>query len=240
MNGGFFMHLFRRGMRDGISIALGYLSVSFSFGILSVQSGLTVWQAVLISLTNLTSAGQVAGVGLIAAHASMMELVLAEIVINIRYALMSLALSQKADSTFKLPQRLLASFGITDEIFAVASLEKGTLKPAFMYGIILIAFLGWTAGTWLGAAAGTLLPEKLTNALGIALYGMFLAIILPPARKSKGILAVVIAAALCSVLLKLAASWISGGFALIIAALSAAVFGALCFPVNQDETEVQE
>ena len=234
------MHIFRKGFMNGISIALGYLSVSFSFGIMAVQSGLTVWQAVLISFTNLTSAGQVAGVGLIASNAAPLELFLAELVINIRYALMSLALSQKADGSFRLPHRLLASFGITDEIFAVASLQKEPLKPAFMYGITLIAFLGWTFGTWLGAAAGTLLPQDLTNALGIALYGMFLAIILPPARKSKGILAVISVAALCSVLLKLMFRSLSGGFALIIASLIAAVFGAVFFPVNQEQTEVQE
>ena len=234
------MHTFRKGLMQGIGIALGYLSVSFSFGILAVQSGLTVWQAVLISVTNLTSAGQVAGVGLIAAAAAPLELFLAELVINIRYALMSLALSQKTDIAFSFPHRLLASFGITDEIFAVASIQKEPLKPAFMYGITLIAFLGWTFGTWLGAAAGTLLPEKLTNALGIALYGMFLAIILPPARKSKGILAVVIFAAACSVLLKVTVKWMSGGFALIIASLAAAVFGAAVFPVDPEKTEVQE
>lgn len=234
------MHTFRKGLMQGIGIALGYLSVSFSFGILAVQSGLTVWQAVLISVTNLTSAGQVAGVGLIAAAAAPLELFLAELVINIRYALMSLALSQKTDSAFSFPHRLLASFGITDEIFAVASIQKEPLKPAFMYGITLIAFLGWTFGTWLGAAAGTLLPEKLTNALGIALYGMFLAIILPPARKSKGILAVMIFAAACSVLLKVTMKWMSGGFALIIASLAAAVFGAAVFPVDPEKTEVQE
>lgn len=233
------MHLFRRGMRDGISIALGYLSVSFSFGILSVQSGLTVWQAVLISLTNLTSAGQVAGVGLIAANASMFELILAEIVINIRYSLMSLVLSQKADSSFRLPQRLLASYGITDEIFAVASIQKDPVKPRYMYGLILVPFLGWTLGTWLGAAAGTLLPEQITNSLGIALYGMFLAIILPPARKSRAIFVVIIIAAVISVLLHFFVKWMSGGFAMIIAALAASVFGAILFPIP-DEDQAKE
>ena len=233
------MHLFRRGMRDGISIALGYLSVSFSFGILSVQSGLTVWQAVLISLTNLTSAGQVAGVGLIAANASMFELILAEIVINIRYSLMSLVLSQKADSSFRMSQRLLASYGITDEIFAVASIQKDPVKPRYMYGLILVPFLGWTLGTWLGAAAGTLLPEQITNSLGIALYGMFLAIILPPARKSRAIFAVISVAAVISVLLHFFVKWMSGGFAMIIAALAASVFGAILFPIP-DEDQAKE
>jgi predicted branched-subunit amino acid permease len=231
---------FFSGLGQGIPIGLGYLSVSFGFGIMAVRAGLSVTEASLISLTNLTSAGQAAGVDVIASHGSLLEMALVQLTINIRYALMSLALSQKTDSAFSFPHRLLASFGITDEIFAVASIQKEPLKPAFMYGITLIAFLGWTFGTWLGAAAGTLLPEKLTNALGIALYGMFLAIILPPARKSKGILAVVIFAAACSVLLKVTVKWMSGGFALIIASLAAAVFGAAVFPVDPEKTEVQE
>lgn len=229
------MHLFRRGMRDGISIALGYLSVSFSFGILSVQSGLTVWQAVLISLTNLTSAGQVAGVGLIASQSSMLELFMAEVIINIRYSLMSLVLSQKADSSFRVPHRLLASFGITDEIFAVASIQKETVKPAYWYGLMIVPFFGWTIGTLLGAAAGTILPVQITNALGIALYGMFLAIILPPARKSKAILAVISMSALISVLLHVTLKSLSGGFIMIIAALSASILGAIFFPVPEDQ-----
>ena len=233
------MQLFRRGMRDGISIALGYLSVSFSFGIFSVQSGLTVWESVLISLTNLTSAGQVAGVGLIAAQASMLELFLAEFVINIRYALMSLVLSQKTDPSFRLPHRLLASCGITDEIFAVASVQKEPVRPAYMYGLSIVPYFGWAFGTWLGAAAGTILPEQITNALSIALYGMFIAIIIPPARKSKAIFTVISLAAFISVLLHFFAKWMSGGFAMIIAALTASVFGAILFPVP-DEDDAKE
>ncbi len=230
-------HAFRRGLRHGISIALGYLSVSFSFGILAVQNGLTVWQAVLISLTNLTSAGQVAGVGLIAANASMFELFATELVINIRYALMSLALSQKADASFHLPQRLLAAFGITDEIFAVASVQPEQIKPRYLYGMILISFVGWVSGTFLGAAAGAVLPTDITNALGIALYGMFLAIILPPAKKSRGIAVTAACGAVCSILLNLFAKWMSGGFAMILSAIIAAVIGAIFFPVPLQEKE---
>lgn len=231
------MNNFRRGLQHGISIALGYLSVSFGFGIMAVQSGLTVWQAVLISLTNFTSAGQAAGVGLIAAQSSLAELFLAELVINIRYALMSLALSQKAGSGFRLPQRLLAACGITDEIFAVASVQEGAVQPAYVYGLALMPYLGWAGGTFFGAAMGAVLPEQLTNALGIALYGMFLAIIVPPARKSRGILAVVSAAALISVLLRIFAKWMTGGFAMIISAVIAAVVGALLFPVDTAQGE---
>lgn len=227
------MQTFTQGIKHGISIALGYLSVSFSFGILGVQSGLTIWQTILISITNLTSAGQVAGVELIAANAAYVELFLTELLINLRYAFMSLALSQKADRSFHIPQRLLAAFGITDEIFAVASIQPGTIKPKYLYGMIGIAFLGWVGGTTLGAVAGSYLPVQITNALGIALYGMFLAIIIPPAKKSRGILAVIICAVVLRILLTIFAKWVTGGFSMILAALIAAVLGAWLFPVSE-------
>jgi len=234
------MKLFRKGLVHGISIALGYLSVSFSFGIMAVQSGLTVWQAVLISFTNLTSAGQVAGLKLIAANGAFVELFLSELVINIRYALMSLALSQKADKEFSTPHRLAVSAGVTDEIFAVSSIQKGTIKPVYMYGLILMPFIGWTLGTLLGAVAGTLLPVKLTNALGIALYGMFIAIIVPPSRKSRGILVVVLSAAVISAALFYFVKSLSVGFAIIIASVIAAMIGAYFFPHIPDESQEAE
>lgn len=233
------MNHFRHGLRHGLSIALGYLSVSFSFGIMAVQSGLNIWQTVLISVTNLTSAGQVAGVSLIAAHATYFELFLAELVINIRYALMSLALSQKVDSRLSFGHRMLASFGITDEIFAVSSVQPGQLKPLYLYGMIFIAFCGWVLGTYLGAAAGTLLPKALANSLNIALYGMFLAIIIPPARQSKGIAVAVLISAALSILLYYFAEFITGGFAMILCAVVAALIAAYFFPTldasNQEE-----
>lgn len=231
------MKEFRHGLKHGISIALGYLSVSFSFGIMAVQSQLTIWQAVLISITNLTSAGQVAGVSLIAAHASYFELFLAELVINIRYALMSLALSQKAHESFHLPQRLLASFGITDEIFAVSSIQPTQIKPRYLYGMILIAFLGWVGGTYLGAAAGTWLPQSIANALNISLYGMFLAIIIPPARCSRGIFIAVLLSAVLSTLLYYFADFLSSGFAMIICAVVAALIAAYFFPTKDHDQE---
>ncbi len=231
------MQTFRHGLIQGISIGLGYLSVSFSFGILAVQSGLTVWQAVLISLTNLTSAGQVAGLKLITLNAAYFELFLTELVINIRYALMSLALSQKAHKSFRTPHRLAVSAGVTDEIFAVSSIQPGQIKPSYMYGLILMPYLGWALGTFLGAAAGTLLPVKLTKALGIALYGMFLAIIVPPSRKSRGILAVVLIAAGISVFLHYAVKTLTAGFAMIIASVVAAMIGAFFFPHQAAEEQ---
>lgn len=176
---------FLKGMSHGLPIALGYLSVSFGFGITAAASGLSALEASVISASNLTSAGQAAGVGIIAAGGTLLEMALVQLTINIRYALMGLSLSQKLDKGFTMPHRFLASYGITDEIFAVCSSQNQPLTPAYMYGMILAAMLGWVTGTFLGASAGQLLPESVSSALGIVLYGMFLAIIVPPSRKIK-------------------------------------------------------
>lgn len=225
------------GLMHGIPIALGYLSVSFGFGIMAVKSGLSPLEAAVISITNLTSAGQAAGVSIIAAGGSLFEMAVTQFVINIRYSLMSLSLSQKLDKSFSPLKRLIASYGITDEIFAVASVQDGKLKPAYMYGMILIAFIGWVGGTCAGALAGEFLPSIVTDAMGIVLYGMFLAIIIPPARKNKNILFVITVAAVISVIFKYVFTSVSSGFAVIISALIAAVLGALLFPVDDKEEE---
>ena len=170
-------------MRHGIPIALGYLSVSFGFGILAVNMGLTVAQAVGISVTNLTSAGQVMGVTVIAAGGSLFEMALTQLVINLRYALMGLSLSRKLDSSFNTPRRMLVSYGITDEIFAVASAQPKKVSPQYMYGLILVSFLGWSIGTFIGAFSGQILPQSIINAMGIVLYGMFIAIVIPVAKR---------------------------------------------------------
>lgn len=228
---------FRKGLLHGIPIALGYLSVSFGFGIMAVRSGLSVLSAVMISVTNLTSAGQAAGVEIIAAAGTLMEMALTQLVINIRYSLMGISLSQKLDKSFNIPHRLAVSYGITDEIFAVASAQIHPVTPAYMYGLILIAFLGWSTGTFLGAAAGEILPEMITNAMGIVLYGMFIAIIIPPSRKQKSVLAAVVIAAAVSVLFRYVFTMVSGGFAVIISACVAAAAAALLFPVKEEQEE---
>ncbi len=225
---------FLKGMAHGIPIALGYLSVSFGFGITAVKAGLSVLEASLISLTNLTSAGQVAGVDVMASGGTIFEMILVQLTINIRYALMALSLSQKLDTSFTLPKRLLASYGITDEIFGVCSAQESPLKPSYMYGMILIATLGWVMGTFLGAYAGELLPASITSALGIVLYGMFLAIIIPPARKEKSILFVVISSAILSIICKYGFPQLSGGFTVILCAVISAILGAILFP-REDE-----
>ncbi|MDD6059948.1 MAG: AzlC family ABC transporter permease [Ruminococcus sp.] len=228
---------FSRGMYHGIPIALGYLSVSFGFGIKAVQSGLSVLAATLISATNLTSAGQAAGVDIIAACGGIIEMILVQLTINIRYSLMALSLSQKLDGSFTAPHRFAAAYGITDEIFAVCSAQKERLRPSYMYGMIFVAFLGWVTGTALGAAAGELLPSSLSSAMGIVLYGMFIAIIIPPARKERSVLAAVAAAAGISCLFRYVFTAVSGGFAVIISAVAASVLAALLFPVKDEEAE---
>ena len=233
---------FRKGLIDGIPIALGYLSVSFSFGILCAKGGMRILGAILISLTNLTSAGQLAGVGIIFALGSLSEMALAQLVINLRYALMSVSLSQKADDTFNTLRRMIVSFGVTDEIYAVASSQKGLINPKYMYGLMLLPIVGWTSGTALGAIAGDILPADIVSALGIALYAMFIAIVLPPATEHKGVLVCALISAVVSCILAYVPvfSFISGGFAIIICAIVAAVIAAILFPVKDEESEASE
>ncbi|MBQ3103202.1 MAG: AzlC family ABC transporter permease [Oscillospiraceae bacterium] len=228
---------FLKGLKDGIPVALGYLSVGFGFGILAAAAGLSPLVAFAISATNLTSAGQVAGVGVIAAMGTYIEMALTQLVINIRYSLMGLSLSQKLAPSFNTPHRLMVSYGITDEIFAVAASQEEKLTPQYMYGLIIIAFCGWTGGTLLGAMAGHVLPTALTDAMGIMLYGMFLAVIVPAARKSLGVLVVIGAAAAVSILFYYVFTSVSAGFSVIISAIAAAALGALLFPVEEKEEE---
>ena len=223
---------FTRGLLHGIPIALGYLSVSFGFGILAVRAGLAVWQATLISAACVTSAGQVAGVGILSSGGGLAELALVQLTINLRYALMSLSLSQKTAESFSLPKRLLASFGITDEIFAVCAAEPVPLTFSYMAGVILVSVAGWLAGTALGAAAGEILPERISAALGIVLYGMFIAIVIPAARRRRGVLFAALSAAAIHLLLRFLVPSLSGGFSVILATLAASSASALLFPTE--------
>lgn len=227
----------RQGMIDGIPIALGYLSVSFSFGILASKGGLPVWVAVLISMTNLTSAGQFAGLDLILSGGSLIEMALTQLIINLRYALMSLSLSQKLDSSVRLPDRLIISFGNTDEVFAVASSKSGDVGRRYLYGLISLPYVGWALGTFLGAAAGQILPAIAVSALGIALYGMFVAIIIPPAKKYRPVLKVIIAsvALSCIIYWTPLSTYISSGFSIILCALLGAGIGATLYPISREE-----
>ena len=226
---------FARGMHDGIPIGLGYLSVSFAFGIQAILLGLTPAQAVLISMTNLTSAGQLAGLQVMAAGGPLFEMALSQLVINLRYALMSLTLTQKFDARMGRGKRMLAAFGNTDEIFAVSASQKQSVTGTYFAGLVSLPYVGWTLGTLLGALGGQLLPPALTSALGLALYGMFLAIIIPPSKKHKHVLFVVAAAAVCSCALAHFLPGLSGGMRIIVCAVVLAALGAALFPVDEKE-----
>lgn len=227
---------FRLGLKDGVPIGLGYLSVSFTFGMMAVAAGLPVWAAVLVSMLNVTSAGQFAGLPLLAASGSCIEMALTQFIINMRYALMSLSLSQKLHRSVNLLDRVLIAFCNTDEIFAVASSKKGEVGKRYLYGLILMPYFGWAFGTLIGAAASSLLPAIVQSALGIAIYGMFLAIIIPPAKHFRPVLKVVLFSVLLSCIFRFTPGLreISGGFVIIICAVSAAGLGAFCFPVHRE------
>ena len=228
---------FCRGLVHGVPICLGYLAVSFGFGIFAVKAGLSILETVLISMTNLTSAGQLAGVPILTLGGSLWELALTEAVINLRYALMSVSLSQKLSNGVRLPHRFLIAFGNTDEVFAVSAAQKGQVGTSYMLGLILLPFLGWTAGTALGAVAGSILPELLIGALGIAIYGMFVAIVVPVAREERSVAVVAALAIALSCLFTFVPvlSDIPGGFRIVICAVISAGLLAAVKPLPQEE-----
>ena len=224
-----------KGMYHGLPIGLGDLSVYFGFGITAVNAGLSLLEAVGISLTNLTSAGQVAGVAIIAAAGTLIEMIITQLVINIRYSLMAISLSQKVDGSFNTLQRLIVSFGITDEIYAVAIAQPNKINATYMKGLILTPMIGWVSGTLLGAVAGNILPQTITSAMGIMLYGMFIAIVVPPTKKQHSIILALLLAVTVNVILYYCFPVINSGFAVVISALVASVVTALLFPVKEDE-----
>lgn len=220
----------RCGLTAGLPIALGYFPVSFGIGLLAFKSGMTLLQSVFLSIANLTSAGEAAGIPMIVSGASMLELILTQLIINLRYSLMALSLTQKLDHHFQTKQRLLISYGITDEIFAVAASRAQPLTPLYFYGMISIAGISWTLGTFFGALAGDLLPKKISDALGIMLYAMFLAIIIPNAKKQKSILFAVVISGSMKVMQTVLLPSFSSGFSVITCAVLSAVIAAIFFP----------
>ena len=227
---------FKRGVVDGIPICLGYISVSFAFGIFSVESGLEVWQALLISMTCVTSAGQLAAVPIIAGAGGLLELAISQLVINMRYALMSISLSQKLDGQVRLADRFAIAFVNTDEVFAVASGQKGEVSKWYMYGLILTPWVGWACGTLTGAVAGNILPAIVTSALGVAIYGMFIAIVVPEAKKSRPTAICVAIAVLLSCLFYYV-PWLNAipsGFTIIVCAVVASAVMAFAAPIDQE------
>lgn len=227
---------FFKGIIDGLPICFGYLSVSFAFGIFATGQGLSILEAVMMSMTNLTSAGQLAAVPIIATGGGLIELALTQFIINIRYSLMSVSLSQKLGKSVRLLDRFIIAFGNTDEVFAVASGKKGTVGKRYLYGLIITPFLGWSLGTLLGAAAGNILPQIVISSLGVAIYGMFIAIVVPVIREEKNTaLCVILAIALSCIfyympLLK----GIPSGFVIIICSVVASAVFAYLAPVTEE------
>lgn len=230
------MKTFIRGVRGGIPIGMGYLPVSFSFGIMAVSCGLEWWQALLISMTTLTSAGQLAALGVMVHPGQYIEMLVSQLTINLRYSFMSMSLSQKTTPEFRGVRRWLLGFFMTDEIFAVASAEQQVSTKFFM-GLAVMPYIGWATGTLLGSVLGNILPPLVMNALCLAIYGMFLAIIAPVARRSVAVLSVVgVAVALHVAFYYVPGlNTISSGLSISICAIVAAVFGALVFPVEDRE-----
>lgn len=226
---------FSDGVKSGIPIALGYFSVSFSFGMLAVSMGLPVLSAVITSMTNVTSAGQASGLTIMAAGGTFLELIICQAVINLRYALMSLTISQRLPERITFGQRLIMSFMITDEIFAVMASREKELSFKFYLGLASLPFIGWSMGTFLGALFGNLLPDNITAVLGIALYGMFVAIIIPPAKKSSAVMVCIVLSAVLSSIIYFVPvfSFISSGISVIICALIASCFCAWKFPIKE-------
>ncbi len=230
---------FKKGIIDGLPICVGYFAVSFAFGIFAVAEGLSWLEAVLISATNLTSAGQLAGVPIIAGGGTFAELCISQLVINSRYSLMSVSLSQKLSGRVKLWQRFIIAFGNTDEIFAVATANPLSVGTRYMYGLILTPLLGWTGGTLLGAVAGDVLPAVVVTSLGVAIYGMFIAIVVPQIKRERSAAFCAVAAMLFSCLFRYvpALSRVPSGFTIIICAVAAALCAALLYPLPKKEDE---
>lgn len=228
---------FLEGIRDGIPICLGYLSVSFAFGIFAVgKLGLSVFQAVLISMFNLTSAGQLAGAPIIASFGSLAELATSQFIINMRYSLMSVSLSQKLGKSVSLVDRFWIAFCNTDEIFAVSASKTGTVSRSYMAGLVITPYLGWSIGTLIGALAGDILPTAVVSALGIAIYGMFIAIVVPPCTKSRATLLCVLLAIGMSCMFEFLPylNKVSDGFVIIICAVIASALFAVIAPINEN------
>lgn len=230
------MNEFLRGIKKGFPICLGYIPVSFTFGLIAVKMGFNPLEATIISLTNMASAGQFAGIRLIEGGAPYIELIITTFVINVRYFLMSLSLSQKVATDLPFYKRAIMAFCITDEVFALAAMEKEDVSFPFFGGLMATPIFGWTLGTCLGAVASGLLPPMLQGCFGIALYCMFIAIIIPPARTGRKVAIAVIVSALLSCIFKyvpgvnILSKSGGGGWSIIVSAVVAA---AICASIKE-------
>ena len=229
----------KKGMKDGMPIALGYLSVAFTFGLVAVNGGLSWWQATLISMANTTSAGQFAGLDIMLSGGALIEMVLAQLVINIRYSLMAIGLSQNVNKKVSGINRWLFGACITDEIFAVSVSKDYKVGRGDLAGVMVVPYLGWSLGTLLGALIGGILPTSVIAALGIAIYGMFIAIVVPKAKEDRNVLYVSLLAILISCGFKYipGLNKVSSGFVVIICAVAASLIGTIFFPEEVEKTE---
>ena len=230
------MDEFKEGLRDGFPICLGYFSVSVAFGMMATAQGISPLMAVLISMTNLTSAGQVAGVQLIAQSAPYFEIAMTMLVINIRYSLMSLSVSQKLSAKCSNLKRMGIAYGITDEIFAVSVQRSKPISGRYFFGLVLTPYFGWSLGTWLGAVSSNLISARLSSALSIAIYGMFIAIIVPASLKRASILKVVLLsmAVSCTFRFLPIFNGLSSGWIIILTTLLVSGWAAYRYP-NEEE-----
>lgn len=229
------------GMRGGIPIALGYLAVSFTLGIAAKKAGITAIQATIMSFTNSTSAGEFVAISAICVGTTYTEMAVMQAIINMRYLLMSCVLSQKIDEKFSVIHRFIMGFGVTDEIFAISAARPGSLNPYYTYGAMSLAIPAWSLGTFLGVVMGTVLPANIVSALSIALYGMFIAIVIPPAKDNKIIAGVVAVSMLASFIfanVKILSA-ISSGMRVVILTVIIAGVCAVLFPVKEDEADEQ-
>ncbi len=228
---------YKKGLRDGIPIALGYFAVAFTLGIAAKKAGLTAFQAALTAALTNASAGGYAAFTLIASGAGYLEMAVTQLIVNARYLLMSCSLSQKLAPDTPLRHRLLIAFDITDEIFGISSAVKGALNPYYNYGAMTVAIPGWALGTFFGVVSGNILPANIVSALSVGLYGMFLAIIIPPAKQNKiiaGIIIISMAASFMFSILPLLSA-ISSGLRVIILTVVISLAAALLFPVKEEE-----
>ncbi len=227
------------GLKDGTPIALGYFAVGFTLGIAARAMGISPFQAGLMSFLMHASAGEFAVLTVIAGGSGYLAMVITQLVINIRYFLMSCSMSQKINPNTSLPKRLLLSYFVTDEIFGISASIPGELNPYYPLGAATVASPGWILGTVLGALIGNILPVSLSNALSVALYGMFLAVVVPASKKDKTIAAVVLAsmAGSCAFTFLPVLSEIDSGTRIIILTLVIAAAAAVIKPVKQEEVE---
>lgn len=228
---------YRKGVKDGIPVGLGYFVVSFTIGIAARKADLTPLQATIMSFTNNTSAGQFASFALIASGAPYLEMVISQAVINLRYCLMSCALSQKVDGNMSFYHRLFMAFGVTDEIFGLSISQKGKLDPWYTYGVMSVAVPGWSLGTLTGVLSTGMLPQTFLNAMNMALYGMFIAIFMPAARDDKKLLPVIFISMALSTLVQVMPvfDFISSGMKIIILTLAISIGAAVLMPVPEED-----